>query len=146
MSFVDFLEDMAYVMSMNTNLKGVLGFSGVLDIECLFIVDIWHYVQKWPGSTMRSIYFQTFALSQASSDFVDLCPNIRCNHSKRKIPFSVFLFDFGFSVVFNKNACFLYAIYSSATKFFSLALKNPVKNILWKRQVCPKIHQHNTGK
>ena len=37
MSFVKFLEDVAGVMSMNTNLKCVLGFRGVFDIEVYFL-------------------------------------------------------------------------------------------------------------
>ena len=37
---------MAGIMSVNTNLKGVLGFSGVFDMGFLLIVDIWHDFQK----------------------------------------------------------------------------------------------------
>ena len=40
MYFVKLLEDIAIMMSMNTHLKGVLGFSGVLDPEFLFIFEI----------------------------------------------------------------------------------------------------------
>ena len=56
MSFVKILEYMAGIMSRNTHLKGVLGFRYVFDLDFLFIVDIWHDVQKRSESTLISIF------------------------------------------------------------------------------------------
>ena len=61
---------MAGMMSMNTHLKGVLEFRGVIDLDFLFIVDIWHDVQNVSGYTLTLMSFQTFALSPDSSDLV----------------------------------------------------------------------------
>ena len=67
---------MAGMISMNTHLKGVLGFRVVFDIDFLFIVNIWNDVQKSSGSNLGSISYQIFTVSPDSSDLVDLCPNI----------------------------------------------------------------------
>ena len=74
--FVKLLEYVASMMYMKTHLKYVLGFIGVFDLVFLFIVDIWNDMKKGPGSTLRSISWQTFKVSPASSDLVDLCTNI----------------------------------------------------------------------
>ena len=44
---------MAGMMSMNTHLKGSLGFSGVFGIGFLLIVDILRGVHKRSGYTLR---------------------------------------------------------------------------------------------
>ena len=49
---------MAGMMSMNTHLKGVLGFRGVFDIDFFFIVDIWNDVLKGSGYNLISISYQ----------------------------------------------------------------------------------------
>ena len=76
MSLVKLLEDMAGIMSMNTHLKGFLGFRGVLNLAFLCILEILHDVQKVSGSTLGLLSCQTFTLYSASSDLVDLCTNI----------------------------------------------------------------------
>ena len=45
MSFVKLLEDVAAMMPIKTNLKGVLDFIGVFDLSFLFIKEIWHNVK-----------------------------------------------------------------------------------------------------
>ena len=67
---------MAGMMSMNNHLKCVLGFRGVFDLDFFFIVDIWNNVQKGSEYNLSSISYQTFVLSQTSSDLVELCPNL----------------------------------------------------------------------
>ena len=64
------------MMSMNTHLKGVLGFRGAFDLDFFFIVDIWNGVQKGSGYNLSSISCQKFTVSLASSDLVDLCHNL----------------------------------------------------------------------
>ena len=137
MSFVKNLEYMAGIMSMNTHFKGVLIFIGVFDIDFLFIVDIWHDVQNGSGSTLSSISFQTFALSPASSDLLDLCPNLWCNNSKETLFLGICFCDFEFSLVFTKNACFLCVMCSNVTAFCLSLLKKTVQISLWKGQACP---------
>ena len=44
--FVNILEDMADIMSMDNHLRGVLGLRGFFYLVFLFIVEIWHDVQK----------------------------------------------------------------------------------------------------
>ena len=79
------------VISINTHLKGVLGFIGVFDLVFFLIVDIWHNVQK--GSTLRSMYSQIFAVYPSSSDLVNLCHNIWCNNSREKLFLGIFFCD-----------------------------------------------------
>ena len=67
---------MAGMMSMNTHLKGVLGFRDLFDIDFLFIVNIWNDVHKGSGSNLISISYQTFAAYLDSSDLFDLFPNL----------------------------------------------------------------------
>ena len=76
MYFVKLLEDMAGIISMNTHLKGVLGFRGVFDIGCSVIVEIWYDVQNVSGYILSSIACQNFSVYPASSNLVDLCPNL----------------------------------------------------------------------
>ena len=64
MFFVKILEYMAGMMSMNTHLKGVLGFSDTLDPGFLLIFEIWYYEQKWSGSTLKSMSCQKFQYLQ----------------------------------------------------------------------------------
>ena len=137
MSSVNILEYMSGMVSMSTYLKGVLVFSIVFYLGLFFIVDIWNDLQKGSGYTLISISYQIFVVSPASSDFVDLCPNLWCNNS-RGIFFLVVLFcDFGFSFFFTKNVCFLCALCSNVTEFCSLSLKKTIQNPLLKRQIYP---------
>ena len=140
MSFVKPFEDIAGMMSMNTNLQGVLGFRVVFDIYSLFIVDIWNDVQKGSGSIMISMSFQKVSAYPASSDLVDLCTNIWCNHSKETLFLWIFFYDFDCFFIFTKNACFLCAMYGNVTVLCSLSLKKNAQNHLWKSQVCPKFN------
>ena len=77
---------------MNTHLKGVVGFCGVFEIAFWFIVDILHYVQKGSGYTLRSISYQELIVSPASSELVDLHPNLWYNHSRDLFLFTFLLF------------------------------------------------------
>ena len=104
--FVKNLEYMAGIMYMNNHLKCGLGFRGIFDISFLFIVEIWYDVQKGSLSTLRSMYCQIFSVSPASSDLVDLCPNISWNNPKETLFLIIFFCDFVFSFVLNKNAFF----------------------------------------
>ena len=70
------MEDVAGMMSMNTHLKGVLAFIGFFDLSLFLIMEILHDVQNGSVYTMSSMSCQTFAVSPASSDLVDLCPNL----------------------------------------------------------------------
>ena len=82
MSCVKLLDAMSGIIIMKTHLKGVLSCSGILDPYFLFIVHILHDIQKGSGSTLGSIYCQTFAVSLSSGNLADLCPNIWCNNYK----------------------------------------------------------------
>ena len=137
MSLVKLLEGMSVMMSINTHLKSLLGFRGVFGPGFLFIVDIWHDVQNGSGSTLSSISFQTFAVSPASSDLLDLCPNLWCNNSKETLFLGICFCDFEFSLVFTKNACFLCVMCSNVTAFCLSLLKKTVQISLWKGQACP---------
>ena len=88
-SFFKLLEHKAGMMSMDNHLKGVLVFSGVFDLCFLLIVEIWHDVQKGSGSTPSSTSCQILEVSLASSDLLELCPNLWCNNPRE---ISIFLF------------------------------------------------------
>ena len=51
-SFVNILEEKYGMMYIKTHLKGVLDFSVIFDIGCLFIVESWNDVQKGSRSTL----------------------------------------------------------------------------------------------
>ena len=125
------------MMSINSHLKGVLVFSGVFDLGFSLTVDIWYDVHKGSGSTLRSKYCQTLAVSLVISYLLDLCPNLWCNNSRAIL----FLggFDFDFSFVFAKNACFLCTLCYNVTAFCWLELNTTMQKPLWKSQVCPKF-------
>ena len=55
--FVKLLEDKYDMISINTQFEGVLEFSGIFDLVCLFIVDIWHEFYKGSVSTLISNIF-----------------------------------------------------------------------------------------
>ena len=139
MSFVKILEDVAVMISINTHLKGVLYFRDVFDLDFLFIVYIWHDVNNVSGYTVSSIYFQTFSVSLASSDFVDLFPNIWCNNSKENFFLEICFYDFDFSFILTKKSCFRCALCSDVTTLCLLSLKNTAQNPWWERQVCNKF-------
>ena len=82
--FVNILEDMAGMVSMNTHLKGVLVFSGVFDIGfCgLFRYDI---MFRKGRDLLLDHCFENFTVSPAISDLVDLCPNLRCNNTRENL-------------------------------------------------------------
>ena len=96
MSLDKILEDVASMMSMNTHLKGVFDFRGVSDIEFLFIAEIRHDVQNGSGSTLRTMLCQTFAVSTANNDLVDLCPNFWYNNSKETFFLGIWFCGFDF--------------------------------------------------
>ena len=81
-SLVKRFGDFYGVISIKTNLKGALGFSGILYPAFFFMEEIWHDVQKGYGSILRSISSQTLAVSPAKNDLVYLQPNLWCNNSK----------------------------------------------------------------
>ena len=76
MSLVKLLGAVDGIISIKTHLKGAFGFSGILDPAFLFIEEILHEVQKGSGSILRYTSSQTFAVSPANNDLVDLCPNL----------------------------------------------------------------------
>ena len=76
MSLVRLLGAVDGIISIKTHLKGAFGFSGILDLAFLFIEEILLEVQKGSGSILSSASFQTFAVSPAINDLVDLCPNL----------------------------------------------------------------------
>ena len=41
------LKEKSVMTYINIHLKGVLVFSGIFDLVCLLVVEIWHNVQKW---------------------------------------------------------------------------------------------------
>ena len=130
--FVKLLEDVTSMISINTHLKGVLGFIDVFDLYFLFIVDIWHDVNNVSGYTLSSIYCQTFTVSLASSDLVDIFPNLWYNNSKENFFLGICFCDFDFSFVSTKNACFLCVLCSNVTVFCSSSLKKKFQNTILK--------------
>ena len=64
------------IFYMNTQLKDVLGFRGLCDLDFLFIVEILHDAQKRSVSTLISMSCQTFEVYPASSELVDMCTNL----------------------------------------------------------------------
>ena len=56
MSLIKLLGDVDGIVSIKTHLKGAFGFSRFLDLDFLFIEEIWHDVQKRSGSILSSIY------------------------------------------------------------------------------------------
>ena len=131
---------MAGIITMNTNLKDVLGFIGVFYLGVLLIIEISHDVHKESVYTLGSMYRQKITVSPASNDLVDLCPNLRCNNLRENFFLGICFCDFDFSFVFTKNACFLCALCSNITTFCSLALNKTIQNYLWKRQICTKFY------
>ena len=139
MSFVKVLEDMAGMVSMNTHLKGVLGFRGVSDLEFLFIVYIWHDVHNGSGSKLSQMYWQTYTISTTSGDLLDLCPNLWCNNPKDNFFLGILFCDFDSSFVSTKNICFCCGLCGNITAFYLLSLKKNVQNYLWKRHICSEF-------
>ena len=129
-SFVKLLEDMAGMISMNTHLKSVLGFRAVFDLYFLFIVDIWHNVNKGSVSTLMSMSCQNVSVSPTSSELLDLCPNLWCNNSKETLFLGICFCDFDFYFIFTKNACFICALCGNVIAFCSLSLDKTVKSTL----------------
>ena len=118
-------------------MKGVFGFSEFLDLAFLFIEEIWHDVQKGSWSILSSIPFQTFAVSTAINDLVDLCPNLWCNNSKATFFLGANLFYFYF--IPPKKACFRCALCGKVTGFFSLSPKYTVQNPCEINKYIPKL-------
>ena len=139
MYFIKSLEYVAVMMSMDTHLKVVLDFGVVFYLYFLLIVKIWHDVQNGAGSTLISMSCQQFSVSPASINLVDLCPNIWCNNSKKKVFLGICFCDFHFSFIFTKNAFFLCALCVNVTALCSLSLKKTVQNPLLKRKLCPEF-------
>ena len=118
-------------------MEGEFGFNGFLDIYFLCIGYMWYDVQKGSGSSICSISYQTFAVSPAINDLVDLCPNIWCNISKETFLLGATFFDLSFSFVFKINVLFLSALWGRVNTFFFLSPNYNVQNPLWNKQVCP---------
>ena len=76
MSFVRLFGAVDGIISIKTHLKGASGFNGSLDLAFLFIEEILHEVQKGSGYIFSSASSQTFVVSPAIHDMVDLCPNL----------------------------------------------------------------------
>ena len=131
MSFVQLLVDVAGMISLNTHLKGVLDFRGIFDISFLFILEIYNDVQNVSGSTLRSIYWQTFAVSPYSNDLVDLCPNIWFNNSKE-----TFLFWFCFLIL-----NFLLFIPKMHVFFVRCAIMSPCSIHYHRRKLCKTLYE-----
>ena len=70
MSLVKFLDAVDVIISIKTHLRGDFGLSGILDLDFLFIEEIWHDVQQGSGSILSSISSQTLALSPVNNDMV----------------------------------------------------------------------------
>ena len=140
MSFVKLLEDIVGVISMKTQLRCVLEWCGILYIGFLFIVEIWHDVQKGSGYTLNSISCQTFVVYPANNGLVYLCPNLWCNISGEIFFLWVNFCNFDFYSEFTKNACFLCALCGRVTAFCLISLKKTVKNIFAKNLGTSQIH------
>ena len=76
MYFVGLLEGVAAIISMETHLKDVLGFTYEFDPEFLFIVEILHDAKNGSGYILIPMSCQTFSVSPDISYFLDMCPNI----------------------------------------------------------------------
>ena len=76
MSLVKLLGAVDGTISIKTHLKGDFGLSGILALVFLFIEEILHEVQKGSGTILSSTSSQTFAVSPANNDLVDLCHNL----------------------------------------------------------------------
>ena len=124
---------------MNTHLKAILGFRGFFDIDFLFIVEIWHDIQKGSGYTLNEISCQIVVASPSSSYLLYRCHNIWCNSSKETLFLRFFFLIFNFPSCFTINACFWCALCGNATVLCPLSLKKTVQNPLWKIQLCPKL-------
>ena len=84
----------AGIIFIKTYLKGAFGLNGFLDIAFLFIEDILHDVQKVSVYILSSINCQTFAVSPAINDLVDIFPHIWCSNSKATVFLGAIFFDF----------------------------------------------------
>ena len=65
-SLVRLLGAVDVIISLKTHLKGAFGFSGSLDLACLFIEEIFHEVQKGSGSIISSASSQNWQYLQLS--------------------------------------------------------------------------------
>ena len=70
MSLVKFYDAVDVIISIKTHLRGAFGLSGILDLDFLFIGEIWHDVQQGSVSILSSISSQTLALSPVNNDMV----------------------------------------------------------------------------
>ena len=70
-SLVKILGAVNGTISLKNNLKGAFGLSGILELDFLFIEEIWHDVQKGSGYILSSTSSQTFAVSPANNDLVE---------------------------------------------------------------------------
>ena len=76
MSLVKILGAVDGTISIKTHLKGAFGLSGILDLAFFSLKKFDMMCKKDPGSIIRSTSSQTFAVSAANNDLVDMCPNI----------------------------------------------------------------------
>ena len=76
MSLVRLLGAVDGIISIQTHFKGDFGLNRSLNLAFLFIEEILHEVQKGSGYNLSSASSQTFAVSPAINDMVDLCPNL----------------------------------------------------------------------
>ena len=70
------------IIYINPQLKGAFGFDRFLDLEFLFMEEIWNDVQKRSGYILSSISSHTLAVSPANNDIVDMWTNLWCKNSK----------------------------------------------------------------
>ena len=98
-------------------MKGDFGFNGFLDLGFLFIEDILDDVQKGSESIISSIYFQTFTVSPAINDMVDLRHNLLCNNFKVIFFLDAILFDFDMCFISPQDECFRCALCGKVTSF-----------------------------
>ena len=115
------------IITMNTHLKGDLGFRGFLWYSIL--VHCWD--MTWCTERV-GIYFDLnelpkFRVSIAINDLVDLCPNLWCNNLKETLLFGICFCNFDFPFICTKNACFCCVLCINFTTFCSLTLKNTTK-------------------
>ena len=127
-SFVKILKVVADMITMNTHLKCILGFTG-----CLWyrpFVDFWDLtrcaerVRTYPDLNVLPKY----AVYLSRSDLKYLCIILRYNNSREIFLLGISFSFFHVSFIFTKNACFLCALCGNITVLCSLAPKETVKN------------------
>ena len=129
MSFVKNFEDMVGMMSMETHLKCVLGFRGVVDIDfyILWISDMMcrkdQYLPLVQCLAKHFKYLQPVVILWT-------CVLIFYATILKKFSLRGFFCDFYLSLIFTKNECFICALCGNFTAFCSLSPNKTVTNTL----------------